>query len=427
MTPPNAQPAANWPQGGCNDLPRLLEVARRLAATSDLNELLELILEQARGLLSAERASIFLYDSARRELFSRLATGVESIRVSIDEGIAGAAARERRIVNVPEAYADPRFNREIDRQTGFVTRNILSIPLIDYQGELVGVLQVLNKTGGAFSQYDVSLAEMLASQAGVALQRARLLEHAIERERLQRELAIAREIQQALLPADDPRLDGFEIGGWSRPADETGGDCFDFFPLADGELAITVADATGHGIGPALVVAEARALFRAAANCIRDLGQVMDLVNRILSGDLPDDRFVTAFFGVVSGRDGVVRWASGGHGPMLWHRAADDSVSQLVATAPPMGIMGELPMPPGPAVELAPGDQFLVLTDGFFEFADGAGEQFGIARVEQWLRESRSVRPRRAIEQLAERVLAFAAGAPQKDDLTAVLVRRKNR
>jgi len=80
----------------------------------------------------------------------------------------------------------------------------------------------------------------------------------------------------ALLPQADPQLAGFQIGGWSRPADETGGDCFDFFWLSDGSLAVTVADATGHGIGPALVVAEARALFRASANCVADLGARVD-------------------------------------------------------------------------------------------------------------------------------------------------------
>jgi phosphoserine phosphatase len=411
-------------QDGCDDLPRLLEVARRLAATSDLNELLELILVQARGLLDAERASIFLYDPARRELFSRLATGVESLRFSIDHGIAGAAARDRRIISVPDAYADPRFNRAVDRQTGFRTRNILSVPLVDYHGELVGVLQVLNKRSGAFGDYDTSLAEMLAAQAGVALQRARLLEQVIEKERLERELAIAREIQQALLPQADPELPGYQIGGWSKPADATGGDCFDFFPLGDGSLAVTVADATGHGIGPALVVAEARALLRAAANCIEHLPAMMDLVNRILCEDLPDDRFVTAFFGIVSPADGRIRWASGGQGPMLLHRAADDSVQHFTATGPPLGIDAELPVPAGPVIQLAPGDQFLVLTDGFYEFANASGEQFGLARVEAWLRSSRGLPPRPAINALQDQVFAFAGPAEQKDDLTAVLIRR---
>ena len=206
------------------------------------------------------------------------------------------------------------------------------------------MLQVLNKRSGPFDGNDTSLAEMLAAQAGVALQRARLLEQVIEKERLERELAIARQIQQALLPQTDPQLAGFQIGGWSRPADETGGDCFDFFRLPDGSLAVTVADATGHGIGPALVVAEARALFRASANCVADLGGVMDLVNRILSEDLPDDRFVTAFFGILSPGDGRIRWSSGGQGPLLWHRAADDSVQHFNATAPPLGIDAELPV-----------------------------------------------------------------------------------
>lgn len=425
MSDPPTRNPAELSQDAAEDLPRLLEVARRLAATSNLTELLELILDQARQLLDAERASIFLYDPARRELFSRLATGVESLRFSVDHGIAGATARERKIINVPDAYADPRFHREVDRQTRFVTRNILSLPLVDYQGDLVGVLQVLNRRPGPFGPYDQSLAEMLAAQAGVALQRARLLEQVIEKERLERELSIAREIQQALLPEADPVLPGLELAGWNKSADSTGGDCYDFFPLRDGSLAVTVADATGHGIGPALVVAEARALFRAAAHCIDDLARLMDLVNAILSDDLPDDRFVTAFFGIVSAADARIRWASGGHGPLLLYRAADDSVQHFSATAPPMGIAPELPVPAGPTVELASGDQFLILTDGFFEFANATDEQFGLGRVEQWLRSSRGIPAHQAIQALQEQVFAFAGAAPQKDDLTAVLIRRR--
>ena len=410
---------------GGAEMARLLEVARRLAATSDLGELLDLILDQACQLLDAERASIFLHDAGRRELFSRLATGGESIRFSIDQGIAGAAARDRRIINVPDAYADPRFNRNVDRRTGFLTRSIMTIPLVDYHEQLVGVLQVLNKRARPFDDHDQALAEMLAAQAGVALQRARLLEQVIEKERLERDLAIARQIQQALLPERDPELAGFELAGWNQPADATGGDCYDFFVLPGGALAVTVADATGHGIGPALMVAEARALFRAAASLTRDISQTVNLVNRILSEDLPDDRFVTAFFGVIEPDSGRMCWASGGHGPLLLHRAADDSIQEFAATGLPLGIMADLTIEPGDPAEMLAGDQFLVLTDGFAEYAAESGEQFGVERICRWLRATRRLPARQAIMDLRDEVLRFAGAAPQADDLTAVLIRRR--
>ncbi|HQL53164.1 MAG TPA: GAF domain-containing protein, partial [Phycisphaerae bacterium] len=126
-------------------LRRLLDVTRQMAATTDLSQLLGTIVDAARAVLNCERATIFLYDRATNELFSRVATGVESIRFPADRGIAGAAAQQRVVVNVPEAYADQRFNPEIDRQTGFRTRNLLTFPLENLDGELMGVLQALNR------------------------------------------------------------------------------------------------------------------------------------------------------------------------------------------------------------------------------------------------------------------------------------------
>ncbi|MBU0639305.1 MAG: GAF domain-containing protein, partial [Planctomycetes bacterium] len=223
-------------------LTRILDVTRRLAATTDLDVLLGMIVEAACDVLDCERATIFLYDDAAHELYARVATGADEIRFAAELGIAGAAAQQRVVVNVPDAYADERFNQEIDRQTGFHTRNLLTFPLENLEGELMGVLQALNKAGGPFDQDDEALARLLSAQAGVALHRWRLLEEYAEKQRLARDLHIARNIQQDLFPRDNPTISGYEIAGWNRPADETGGDCYDFFPLYDGRLAVLLAD-----------------------------------------------------------------------------------------------------------------------------------------------------------------------------------------
>src|SRR5262249_28436190 len=154
-------------------------------------------------------------------------------------GIAGAVAKSRRPLNIPDAYADPRFHREIDRQTGYRTRCLLTIPLIGLDDRLVGVMQVVNKLDGTFTGYDETLGEALAAQVAVALQRSQLMDHYVHKKQLEKSLAIARDIQQRLLPKTIPQVPGYDIAGWSRPADETGGDCFDFIPLPDGRLAVT--------------------------------------------------------------------------------------------------------------------------------------------------------------------------------------------
>ncbi|HUS47986.1 MAG TPA: GAF domain-containing protein, partial [Phycisphaerae bacterium] len=134
------------------DLEKILEIARRMAAAVDLDDLLQLIISRSVELLDAERASLFLYEPGSNELVSRVAIDADGIRFSAETGIAGATIRTGKTINVPDAPSDPRFNPEIDRLTGFRTRNILSVPLRDHEDKLVGVLQVLNKKTGAFTQ-----------------------------------------------------------------------------------------------------------------------------------------------------------------------------------------------------------------------------------------------------------------------------------
>ena len=209
------------------------------------------------------------------------------------------------------------------------------------------------ETGPAFTDDDITLLSTLAAQAGVVLQRARLLEHYIEKQRMEQALQIARDIQQGLLPQQNPTVAGFDIAGWSSPADETGR-----------HWTLTIADATGHGIGPALVVAEARAMLRALALQLHatagkapqstatppgpqsgpegstlDVSDIMAKVNDLLEADLSSSRFVTCFFAVFDADRAAIRYVSAGQGPILFYHRADDRFEELPATSLPLGIM----------------------------------------------------------------------------------------
>ncbi len=419
------------------DLSTLLEVSRQLAGSTELVPLLRLVEEAARKVLDCERATLFLYSERTDELFSKVATGVEAIRFPARLGIAGEAARTRRIVNVADAYADARFNPEVDRQTGYTTRNLLTLPLLGAEErELIGVLQVLNKRGGPFTERDEGLAHTLGAQAGVVLQRQILIDEAAEKRRLEQELDIARDIQQALLPERDPDLPGFDIAGWNRPADRTGGDYYDFLELGGGLLALTVADATGHGIGPALVIAECRALMRAVASLSDQrpsqcdetrhaaLPQMLERVNDLLFADLPSERFVTQFFGLLDAGCNRLSYVSAGQGPILFHRAADRSVRELPTTGLPLGMLPGSTYELGEVVTFDPGDTLLVLTDGFFEWADRRARLFGVEGVTDVLLRNVEAPARQLIEALYDAVRAYGSGVEQADDLTAVVVRR---
>ena len=412
---------------------RVLQITRDMVATTDLDELLGVILDSSMKLLSAERATLFLYEGETEEFVSRIAHGSEEIRFPASAGIAGAAAAGGEVLNIPDAYADKRFNPEVDRKTGFRTRNILAVPLRDHDDELVGVLEVLNKPGGPFTPEDVTLAETLGAQAGVVLQRARLMAHYVEKQRMAQALSIARTIQRDQLPKGEPCIAGFDVSGATWPADETGGDVFDWLDLGDGRLTVMLADATGHGIGPALIIVEARAMVRAlSGQCAAggghgaplDIPAILGRVNDMLAYDLDDMRFVTCFLGLVDGPAGAVRWASAGQGPVIFYDRQADAFEEVPATGVPLGVMEGYSFDAQEERTMAPGDILTLVTDGFFEARDASGEDFGTSRLGEVIRASRDRSAAEIIAAMYAAVDEFTAGAPQADDLTAVVVRR---
>jgi sigma-B regulation protein RsbU (phosphoserine phosphatase) len=411
------------------DLERLLTVARRLGATVDLDEMLQAIASAATDLLDCERATVYLYDAATDELRSRLATGmadspVSELRFPAGLGIAGQVARTGMLVNLPDAYADPRFNPDFDKTSGFRTRSMLTVRLADHDDGTVGVLQLLNKRSRPFDTRDEEIAGFLGSQAGVAMQRQTLLDHFAEKQKIQRDLNIARSIQQGLLPREQPLAAGFDIAGWNKPADETGGDFFDFFSLDDDHLSVTLADATGHGIGPALVMAEARALLRAVLLRSTSLSRAVTDVHDLLCLDMPEGRFVTAFCGILNVSTATLEFLSAGQGPILRFHAASGLIEDLPAQGLPLAFVPGVIYDQPTTVMLGAGDLLVLLTDGFYEWERADGEGFGSDRVCDLIRTHADRSATDLIAILYEEVRRFADGSRQLDDLTAVIVKR---
>lgn len=412
------------------DLERILEVTRAIGGTVDLDELLVRIATAATTVLDCERATVFLIDPARRELFSRVATGmagspIHEIRFPLGLGIAGQVAETGRVVNLADPYADPRFNADFDRQSGFRTTSLLTLPLVGHDGAIVGALQALNKRGGEFTVRDESLLATLSAQAGVAVARQRLLEAAAVQQRMQRDLDVAREIQQRLLPTKAPALADWDVAGWTKPADETGGDCYDWLQITGGRLLVVIGDATGHGIGPALISSETRALLRGTLTQTQDLQRVVPHVNDLLAEDLQEGTFVTAFIGLLDPLSGVVEYASAGHGPILTFDAASGAVAEHPTHGTPLGMFPGMEYDPVTQVPLHPGDMLLLFTDGFLEWARPDGEQFGQHRLADVVRHHRDLPSAEIIRAVYDAVVAFSAGTRQADDCTAVVVKRR--
>ena len=246
-----------------------------------------------------------------------------------------------------------------------------------------------------------------------------------EKQRLERDLEIARDIQQSLLPREDPIVPGFDIAGWNRPADRTGGDFFDWLPLPSGELGFGLADVTGHGIGPALIVAICRAYIRASAMVDADLERLFGRVNDLLTEDLTEGRFVTAAMGILDPSNARVRLFSAGHGPSFLFRIEDATVEVIEADDIPLGILSGRSGGEPREIELRSGDALILITDGFHEWFSRAGEPFGIGRLVDMVERHHELGARELIDQLYQAVTQFGAGVSQADDLTAVVVKRR--
>jgi serine phosphatase RsbU (regulator of sigma subunit)/anti-sigma regulatory factor (Ser/Thr protein kinase) len=285
----------------------------------------------------------------------------------------------RGVVDVDRLELDSPALRAL-KQAGFK----LTVPLVA-QGELIGMLNLGPRLSEQeYSLDDRSLLSSLATQAAPALRVAQLVrqqqEEARQRERLQQELHIARVIQQTLLPRDLPKLPGWQVAAYYRPAREVSGDFYDFLYLPDGRLIVIIADVTDKGVPAALVMATTRAVLRAAAERIVDPGAVLARVNDQLVPDIPENMFVTCLYSVLDPGRRTLRFANAGHG-MAFRRSAE-GVSELRATGMPLGLMPHMQYEEN-EVQLDPGDTVLLQSDGLAEAHNERREMFGFPRVKQ--------------------------------------------
>ncbi len=386
------------------DLKAILEVTVKLAAPFDLMTMLGEVVAAAKEVLGAERGSVWLHDPATDELVLEVATGITPVRVRRGAGLVGACARDCRLINVPDCYADPRFDPAVDRASGYRTRCMLTLPLIDHKDVLVGVMQILNKSDGVFDADDELVAAALAGQCAVALQRVRMTAAVIEGERMRRELEMARDVQMSTLPARLPELPGYELAGSFRPAELTGGDTYDLALIDQGLLVVLGA-------------------FRLGA----DLDAAFREVNNRLAETLPADRFITAFIGLLDPQAHRLCFHSGGQGPILHYRAATRSCECHKPTSFPLGAMPMVRTRPAVTIDFEPGDVLLLLSDGYYEYADRGGEEFGEPRVRDLLAANHGETAAALLAGALQAIESFAGGAQQQDDMTAVVIRRAPR
>jgi len=243
-----------------------------------------------------------------------------------------------------------------------------------------------------------------------------------ERERIEHELQVARQIQQELLPERIPKLDGWRIAAYYGPAREVGGDFYDFLEFPDGRLGFVVGDATGHGMPAALVMATTRGMLRAVVQSLESPGVVLAKVNEALVADIPPSTFVTCFYAILEPQSGLLRYANAGHDlPYLRH--GDGEAEELRARGMPLGLMAGMSYEEKETF-LIPGDSALFYSDGLVEGHNPKREMFGFPRLRRLVAE-REAEEGSVVEFLMDKLRTFTGeGWEQEDDITLVTLQR---
>ncbi|MDZ7359599.1 MAG: SpoIIE family protein phosphatase [candidate division KSB1 bacterium] len=251
-----------------------------------------------------------------------------------------------------------------------------------------------------------------------------------EQERLQKEMQVAQEIQQTLLPNEFPDLEGYEIASYYEAAREVGGDYFDFVEVDKDTLGIVVADVSGKGVPGSLVMTMIRTALRTEARGLKDAAEVLSRVNDFVIGDMKKGMFVTVFYVIIDGKHRRLNYASAGHNPMILYRASTKKTYYLNPRGFPIGIqLHEKDLfkksIESDTIQLAEDDILLIYTDGITEAMNARRELFGEERLLKIFRDSGHLRVKPFVEQIKEEILSFTEGFPQSDDITLVAIREK--
>lgn len=408
----------------------LAELMALINQERDLARLLERIVDAVLSLVPARGA--FLVTAQGENLELKVARNFDATKLGDPNGVyrlsyqtAREAIESKRPILTKDAGADSHL-RGFESISNLQLKAILCVPF-GYGGEMMGVVYldepVIEKDAGTDV---IDLVSAFGDLAGIAFANARHLEEAKRRERLSEELKIASRIQRKLLPETAPLIQGLEIAGRTIPAEEVGGDLYDFFVAPTGELFISVGDVSGKGAGAGIVMASTRALLRAYCEREGRTDKLLVALNRALVRDLEKGSFVSLLLLRWSPATKTLAYAGAGHEHLLVQRARTGAIERLRSGGVVLGLSPDLEgRVEEKPLELEPGDQVVLYTDGATEAASPEGEELGLDRLAAIVTEARGRAPADMVEHVIGRVHAFAGvGHPPRDDLTVVALRR---
>lgn len=406
-----------------NKLGILVESSKAMSSTLDLSELLARILDVAKSQADAERGTLFLVDEQSAEIWSLIAHGLEKqeIRLPLGKGIAGHVAKTGDIVNIPDAYADSRFNPEVDKRTGYRTRNILCLPIRNKMGKIIAALQLLNKKKGSFTDEDSDFLLTLSGHMALALENAQLHQQLIDKERMEKELALARGIQRSLLPESTPTVEGFDVALLNEPCYAVGGDYYDFLTLGPRTLLVVIADVEGKGVSSALVMSNLQATLRALVLHLHSLNEIAEALNKMIWNHTRAEKYLSLFMGLIDIKRKVIHYINCGHVPPVIIRPGSDPIP-LTDGGMVVGLFENASYERG-QLKLQTGDVLVLCTDGITESMDAHHEEYTSERLVEKVYEVAEKTAAEIVEHVSVDVARYSRAGTHIDDKVMIAIK----
>jgi len=408
----------------------LLDITKKISRSLDLQEVLNLVMDTLDSLIPYDAAGIFVVQCRDKELLpegeepcvfkSEAVRGYDidelsDLHLKMGEGFIGSVALSGKPMISADVREDPVY---INARNS--TRSEMVAPIIS-NDEVIGVFDLESDQFNAYSEDDLEVLMMLASQVAIIIEKVMLHEQLIEKKRLEGQLEVARQVQLELLPPRDPQLAGYDISAYNFPTEEVSGDYYDWVRIYEDQIGVVIADVSGKGVPAAILMAFLRASLRSATHIGYATHISMAKVNFLLWESIESNLFVTAFYGILDAQKGTLSYSNAGHNPPLLVNAAGTS-RFIDKGEQPLGMFRETRYHEY-YLEFEPGDVLVLYTDGATEANSPSGEEFGRERLAQAVKRNYERPARELIASLQLEILEWTNNVGSNDDVTFFVIK----
>ena len=405
------------------ELSALFNISTMLTGTRGLQQILDRITRGVAEALRVKSCSLRLLDEHRDELVIKSVWGLSEEYLKKGPVTVSMSTVERSVLAGETVYIADMSNddrvvyKEESKREGIVSSLVVGML---YKDRPIGAIRVYTAEAHEFTEFETKLLQSIASQAAVAIENARLQEEALEQDRLERQVQIAAEVQRRMMPMKAPKVAGLDIAALYVPCFELGGDFYDFIPLGDHSIGITVADVVGKGLPASLLMASVRAAMRAQADNVYDLDEIVSRVNKSMSMDMRSNEFITLWYGVLDYRNKQLTYSSAGHEPAILIR--DGKMRELGTGGMVIGVDPDQKYDKE-VVQLQKGDVLWIYTDGVPDAMNYAGDKFGKTRMRDSLMKYVGESAEQICRQMLWETRRFVGLNRRTDDTTIVVVK----